>query len=267
MNDTITTKNYKKLSLQIAVNEMSFCCFYMLNQEITTVRSVPFTIHKPLEDQLWKAFVNFPELMQGYDEIVVLHDNSLNTFVPKALFDEDFLASYLQYNTKVFDTDFFAYDTVGNYDINNVYVPFMDVNNFLIDRYGTFEYKSTNSILVARLLDLSKNIDEKQVFVHCKETHFEIVVARNQKLLLFNSFEYKTAEDFLYYILFTLEQLQLNPETVKVALLGTIGEENECFTLAYRYIRNIALLDPITLQEKWNLDKKDLLQYFILFNS
>lgn len=267
MNDTITTKNYRKLSLQIALNEMSFCCFDMLNQEITDFRTIPFSINKSLEDQLWKAFVNFPELMAEYDEIVVLHDNSLNTFVPKALFDEDFLASYLQYNTKVFDTDFFAYDAVGNYDINNVYVPFMDVNNFLIDRYGTFEYKNANSILVAKLLDLSKNIDEKQVFVHVKETHFEIIAVRNQKLLLFNSFEYKTPEDFLYYLLFTLEQLLLNPETVKVSLLGIINESNPCYELAYKYIRNIALLEPVALQEKWKKGKKESLHYYILFNS
>lgn len=267
MNDTITTKNYKKLSLQIALNEMSFCCFDMLNQEITDFRTIPFSTNKSLEDQLWKAFVNFPELMSEYDEIVVLHDNSLNTFVPKALFEEDFLASYLQYNTKVFETDFFAYDAVGNYDINNVYVPFMDVNNFLIDRYGTFEYKSTNSVLVTKLLDLSKNIDDKQIFVHVKETHFEIIAVRNQKLLLFNSFEYKTAEDFLYYLLFVLEQLQLNPETVKVSLLGSINENNPCYELAYKYIRNVSLLEPVALQEKWNKSKKESLQYYILFNS
>ena len=267
MNEAITTKNYKKLSLQIAVNEMSFCCFDTLNQKITDCKSIAFSSHKPLEDQLWKAFVNHPDLMYDYDEIVVLHDNSLNTFVPKALFDEDFLASYLQYNTKVFETDFFTFDTIGNYDINNVYVPFMDANNFLIDRYGTFEYKNSHSILVTKLLDASKNIDEKQVYVHVKDTHFEIVVVRNQKLLLFNSFEYKTPEDFLYYLLFTLEQLQLNPEVVTVLALGKINTHNPCYKLAYKYIRNLSLFEPLVIQEKWNKSNEEAREHFILFNS
>jgi hypothetical protein len=267
MNEAITTKNYKKLSLQIAVNEMSFCCFDTLNQEIIDCKSIAFSTHKSLEDQLWKAFVNHPELMNVYDDISVLHDNSLNTFVPKALFDEDFLGSYLQYNTKVFETDFFAYDTIGNYDINNVYVPFMDANNFLIDRYGTFEYKNSNSILVTKLLDASKNIDEKQVYVHVKDTHFEIIVVRNQKLLLFNSFEYKAPEDFLYYLLFALEQLQLNPEVAPVLALGKINTNNPCYKLAYKYIRNLSLFEPLVIQEKWNKSNEEALEHFILFNS
>jgi len=140
MSDTITTKNYKKLSLQIALNGLSYCCFDTLNWAITSHKSVVFEKYKPIEDQLWKIFVDHPELTKPYDEIMVLHDNNFNTFVPGALFDENYLGSYLQYNTKVFETDFFTFDAIGSYDINNVYVPLMNVNNFLIDQYGTFEY-------------------------------------------------------------------------------------------------------------------------------
>jgi len=267
MNDTITAKNYRKLSLQIAANGMSFCCFDMLNQEITSFRQVAFSKYAPVEEELGKAFVNYPQLTQPYDEIVVLHDNSFNTFVPNALFDENFLGSYLQYNTKVFEADFFAHDPIGSYEMYNVYVPLVNINNFLIDQFGAFEYRNVNSILVSKLLDVSKNIDEKQVFVHVQESHFEIIVVRNQKLLLFNSFEYQTPEDFLYYLLFTMEQLFLNPETANVKLLGRISESHPCFTLAYTYIRNISVYEPVSLQEKWGKTSEESLENFILFNS
>lgn len=267
MNDTITEKNYKKLSLQIAANGMSFCCFDILNFEITFRDSVTFSKYSPIEDELWKVFVSNPELTKPYDEIVVLHDNNINAFVPDALFDPNYPGSYLQYNTKVFETDLFAVDMLGSYELNNVYVPMMNVNNFLIDQFGAFEYKNVNSLLVSKLLDSSKNIDDKQVFVHVQDTHFEIVIVRNQKLLLYNSFEYQTPEDFLYYLLFTMEQLFLNPETAKVILLGKITETHPCFTLAYTYIRNISLFNTQTLQTKWDQSEEDTLQHYILFNS
>ncbi|MEL1244253.1 DUF3822 family protein [Flavobacterium sp. DGU11] len=267
MTETITAKNYKKLSLQIAQNGMSFCCFDTLNWEITSCKSVTFSKYSPIEEELWKAFVNHPQLTRPYDEIMVLHDNSFNTFVPVALFDENYIGSYLQYNTKVFETDFFTFDAIGNYELNNVYVPLINVNNFLIDQFGAFEYKNVNSVLVAKLLDASKNNDEKQVYVHVQHSHFEIVVVRNQKLLLYNSFEYKTPEDFLYYLLFTMEQLFLNPETAKVSVLGKIDESHPCFALAYTYIRNIALYDATALQEKWGKTSAEALEHYILFNS
>lgn len=267
MNDTITAKNYKKLSLQVSTAGMSFCCFDTLNWAVTSCRSAAFSKYAPLEDELWKVFVNNPELTRPYDEIVVLHDNCFNTFVPDALFDASYPGSYLQYNTKVFETDFFAVDALAGYELNNVHVPMMNVNNFLIDQFGAFEYKNVNSVLVSKLLDASKNIEEKIVFVHVQESHFEIVVVRNQKLLLHNSFEYKTPEDFLYYLLFTLEQLFLNPETVKVNLLGKISEDTALFRLAYTYIRNVALYDAAQLSDKWGREKQEALQHFILFNS
>ncbi|KGO94749.1 DUF3822 family protein [Flavobacterium subsaxonicum] len=268
MNDAITAKNYKKLSLQIAANGMSFAGFDTLNREVTTQGQVSFSKTTPLEDELWKVFVQHPELKLQYDEVVVLHDNNFNSFVPNALLDENYPGSYLQYNTRVFEADFFAWDTLGRYDITNVYVPLMNVNNFLIERLGAFEYKNTNSILVEKLLDASINIDEKQVFVHVQDSHFEIVVVKSQKLLLYNSFEYSSAEDFLYYLLFTLEQLLLNPETVTVWLLGKVSQNSPIFTLAYTYIRNVALYNPAALAQKWHLDTQDdALHNFILFNT
>lgn len=265
--NNITDKNYRKLTLQVNLNGLSFCCLDTLNWEIISSKAATFDKYKPVEDELWKVFLEHKELTRPYDEILVLHDNSFNAFVPDALFDANYLGSYLQYNTKVFETDFFAYDAIGSYEMNNVYVPFMNVNNFLIDQFGAFDYKSARSILVGRLLDATKNRDEKQVYVHVQETHFEIVVASNQKLVLYNAFEYSTPEDFLYYLLFTLEQLQLNPETVKVWLLGSIAETDDNYAIAYKYIRHIDFVDTEALQQKYGVSRQEALQHFTLLNA
>ena len=93
------------------------------------------------------------------------------------------------------------------------------------------------------------------------------LVVKNQQLLLFNSFEYSTAEDFIYYLLFTCEQLQLSPETIAVYLLGLIDENSEYFKMAYKFIRNCNLLET----DKWAsmLDKNEaeVRKNFILFHS
>lgn len=268
MSDTsIVSKNYKKLSLQIALNKLSFCVFDTLANNIKEMYEVKFNHTQSLEDQLWRTFVDYPQLTKTYDETVVLHDNNLNAFVPKSLFDENSIGSYLQYNTKVFDTDFFSFDEVDNYDINNVYVPYVNVNNFLIDQFGSFDYKNVNSVLVTKLLDLSKNKLDKQVYVHLKETHFEIVIIDQSKLLLYNSFEYSTPEDFVYYLLFTFEQLQLNPETIQVTLLGKVTEEDACYNIAYRYVRHITLLDVSDLAFRLSVTNEEARNHFTLLNS
>jgi hypothetical protein len=139
------------------------------------------------------------------------------------------------------------------------------MNNFFIDQYGSFEYKHANSVLVSKLLDLSKNNEERKMFVHVSESHFEIIVVQNQKLHLFNSFEYKTPEDFIYYILFTAEQLQLNPENFKLELLGVIVENDAFYQIAYKYIRNISLFDVSDFKN--NFTEKENREHFILLHS
>ena len=218
-----------------------------------------------IEDLFAWVFRENPELNHKYDDIVVIHSNNLSTFVPKALFDEEFLGSYLQYNTKVFETDFFAFDELSKYEMNNVYIPYVNMNNFFIDQYGSFDYKHANSILVTKLLDLSKNNEERKMFVHVSESHFEIIVLQNQQLHLYNSFDHKTPEDFIYYILFTAEQLQLNPENFKLEILGNITDDDAFYKMAFRYIRNISLFDVSDFKNSFT--EKENRKHFILLHS
>ena len=268
--ENITDKVYKKLAIQVATNGLSFCCFDTLNNTVKTIKTVNFNTFDTsikTEDLFADAFANNEELIAKYDEVVIIHNNNLSTFVPTALFDEEYLGSYLQYNTKVFETDFFAYDTIEKYEIKNVFIPYVNINNFFIDKFGSFNYKHANSILVEKLLDLSKNNDDKKMFVHINDTHFEIVVVKNQKLLFFNTFDYKTPEDFIYYLLFTAEQLNLNPENFQLELIGLIQENDDFYKIAYKYIRNVSLFDVNDL--RWNnyFTETENRQHFILFNS
>lgn len=269
-NTNITSKNYKKLSIQVSLTGFSFCCFDTLNNVITSFKEIQFeTSNKTakIEDLFTEAFKNNPELKSTYDEVMVIHNNNLSTFVPTALFDENYLGSYLQYTTKVFETDFFTFDTISNYQMNAVYIPYVNINNFLIDNVGSFDYKHANSILVEKILEGSKNNDEKKMVVNFNPEHFEIIVVQNQKLLLFNSFEYQTPEDFLYYLLFTAEQLSLNPESFQLELLGTINQNDAFYAIAYKYIRHISFLDVSALQQKNSFSTAQNQKHYILFQS
>ena len=86
-NTNITSKNYKKLSIQVSLTGLSFCCFDTLNNTITSLKEIHFeTFHKAtkIEELFGDAFKNNPELKDNYDEILVIHNNNLSTFVPTA---------------------------------------------------------------------------------------------------------------------------------------------------------------------------------------
>ena len=167
----------------------------------------------------------------------VIHKNELSTLVPKPLFNEDNLADYLKFNNKILSTDFITFDEISLNDSINVYVPYININNYLYDKFGEFTYKHFSTILIEEVLKAEKNAVKPKMYVNICNEYFEVVVVENGQLKFYNSFEYYTKEDFIYYVLFTAEQIGLNPEYFELILTGNVDSKDELYTIAYKYVR------------------------------
>ncbi len=236
-------KTHKELSIQISLSGLSFC---ILNRETNTIiylKTHPTTNKKtPFQilDKLQLLFDEEEALNQSFDAVTLIYVNELATLVPKALFKEDLLADYLKFNSKILKTDFISYDEIKVIDAVNVYVPYVNINNYIYDRFGSFTYKHFSTILIESLQEIKANEHDQKAYINVNDSHFEIIVFRDHKLLFYNTFEYKTKEDFIYYLLFTTEQLNLNPEVLELVFLGKINKNDAIYDMTYKYIRNVS---------------------------
>ena len=73
---------------------------------------------------------------ENFNKIQVIHDNEVQTLVPSALFEEANLSDYLKFNAKIFKNDFITYDAITNQEIMSVYVPYVNVNNYIFEKFG-----------------------------------------------------------------------------------------------------------------------------------
>ncbi len=97
---------------------------------------------------------------------------------------------------------------------------------------------------------------------------FQIVVIAEHKLVFYNSFTYQSKEDFIYYILFTAEQLNLNPEKFELVLAGNVEKDNELYTIAYTYVRKVSLLENRSeLKFPANIKESSKRRHFTLLNQ
>ena len=184
-----------------------------------------------------------PLLQNRYESVNVSHVNNLSSFVPKALFNDKNLSDYLKFGHKIYKNDYIAYDAINNHDLVNVYVPFVNINNFLIDKYGSFEYIHFSTILIKNLLNTFKFSERPHMFVMVNETHFEVVAIANNSFQLYNSFTYQNNEDFIYYVLFTAEQLHFNTNYFELIFLGETIKNDDIYNIAYKYVRNVSFLE------------------------
>lgn len=245
----------KELSIQLSLNGLSFC---ILNTDINTITHLKhFTkAKKQTPEELLETLITLFEtevaLKDSFQKITIIHENEWSTLVPKALFNEDSLVDYLKLNIKILKTDYITFDTLAINDSVNVYLPYVNINNFIYDKYGSFTYKHYSTILIEAIINAEANANDSKLYIHVSKTHFQLVAVKEGDLMLYNTFEYTTPEDFIYYVLFTAEQLQFNPETIKTVLLGDIAINDNLYTIAYKYIRHITFgerLDPYQYSE------------------
>lgn len=242
-------KEFNKLSIQVNLNGLSFCVVNTLNNTILDSDSITFEEERTphgLQKGLTTLFQKHNIVSKKFSEVIVIHSNKLFSLVPKPLFNEKEIANYLKFNTKILANDHIAYDEFENYDIVNVYVPFVNINNYIYDLFGAFEYKHSGTIMAESLLTSQNNDKEATCYVHIAHKQMEITVKNQKNLLLYNCFDFTTKEDFIYYLLFTFEQLQLDTETTKLKLFGKVEEGDAIYNISYQYVKNVSIFVPST---------------------
>ncbi|CAA0228583.1 DUF3822 family protein [Tenacibaculum maritimum] len=234
---------HKDLSVQFSLDGFSFCikdalshkpiCFtkYSFDQKIATPEL--------LLEKIEHIFSSDPDLQQDFKNTVAIHQSNLATLVPNEYFQEKELKTYLNYNIKTLATDFIAFDDLQCIEAKNVYVPYVNINNYLFQNFGEFEYRHHASVLIDKLLNHTKKDGRSYFFAHVFKSQLDIVVLKDNSLLLYNSYPFNTKEDFLYYLLFTAEQLGLDPNEFQLTFSGDIEENSAIYAITYQYIRNI----------------------------
>ncbi|EIJ37169.1 hypothetical protein JoomaDRAFT_0109 [Galbibacter orientalis DSM 19592] len=268
----ILSNPFKELSIQVSLSGLSFCILDGANNQIDLLdiisfekKATPENLIQHLEN--WFSKENIKEL--AFHKVSVIHENDLSTFVPKSLFNESNLSNYLKYNIKILENDFISFDELKEHDLYNVYVPFANVNNYIFDKFGDFEYKHFSTILIETLINTAKKSDEQTLYAYISKNHFEITVLDQKKLVLYNTYQYQQKEDFIYHLLFVIEQLNLNPEETPTYLLGDISEDSELHKIAYQYIRHVEISNcfyPKKIKETTEPTIKNS-NTFILLNS
>ena len=247
-NNTVSLQKTKDiiLSIQFSLDGFSFCTSNSASKEKLFFKK--YTFNEPLNspeellDEIKGIFKSDVDLQLEYTAVEVIHQNNLCTLVPNEYFDEQSLQAYLKYTVKTLKNDFITFDEIAEIEAKNVYIPYVNINNYLFQNFGEFEFQHHSSVLIKKLLSIN-TYQEKVIYVHVTNKTFDLVILAGNKLLFSNSFSYISKEDFIYYILFTAEQNQLNPEVFTLYFLGDITPESNLYKITYTYIKNVLFLE------------------------
>ena len=232
-----------KLSIQVSLNGLSFCIKDGAAGAVSYYKELVFEDRIGLA-ALEQALVEEIEALDGYDPeslaVKVIHDNELNTLVPKPLFNEDHLADYLKFNTRILKNDFIAFEPVLA-DAYNIFIPYANINNKVFELFGDFEYSHASTLLINQLVGAYKHTKDRLMIAYVSAfKHFELIIINNGEL----------------------EQMEMNPETFSLYILGLEDESHPFYERAYTYVRNIhleAVPHKIEIPETYQSVKNNLI--------
>ena len=194
-------------------------------------------------------------------KLIVL--NKLSSLVPLNLFQEELSLEYLKFNSKLIDGDFAAHDLIDEIEAVNVFLPFVNVNNYLLEKFGSFNYYHYSTILIKKLIkyDSSKEIS---IYANIQSNNFHVIILKNKKLIYYNIFDFKEKEDILYFLLFVLKQNKIDQNKYKLSMLGKIKKESETYLLLTKFINNIEILNPKEEITRKKIEKYSEIDYVII---
>lgn len=106
------------------------------------------------------------------------------------------------------------------------------------------------------------------VYLNIGDGYIELAAKEKNELIFYNVFSFENNEDILYYLLFTLEQFNLDPLHVKLSVAAQRSLSDELIKSIKKYMKHVyfCVCDPSV---KLNSDLADLPQhfYFTLLNQ
>lgn len=243
--NSIFNTYFKELSIQINLDGLSFCIFNPVEKRVESIYnfSIDFTKSKTdIEKQIYAVLQSEEDLRQDFNTIKVLHNTPAFTLVPKALFSEKKDAvHYLKYSidTTSLPPDYIEIDKIIPMGIINIYVPDVFVNGILLDYYGMFDYQHFASSLLRTLLKHYASHSHDTMYLYAEQNLFYLVVFRDKNLYYFNRFDYESIEDFLYFILYTTVQLNVDTDRIPLYVTGDLNVHSLIFKMMRKYIKYV----------------------------
>ena len=228
------TDNYI-MTIQYSLDGLSFVVFDTAENKFIALKHYHFSEKNiSLETSLSELQEKESWKLEDFKLVNILIDNNFNTFIPNDLYQEETKENYLSLlNIKLSNI---MTDSIVEHNIVNVYSINENIN-FLNDNIKIYH---SSSILIKKLIkEFSSRNQETRAFVNVKNNSYELIIINNDKLVFHNYFNFNTKEDFLYFILFTFDQLNIDNESIPLYFLGFIEEKSPIVELCSRYIRNI----------------------------
>lgn len=217
--------------------------------EIHTESNTPYFIqpslidnqsNKTLSEQLVITLNHLGFLKKTYKHIWINLAKVNFTLCPDSMYDANDARTILEFNCGDSKKQPLLIDDLTS-TIKLIYTIEEDLKSTCDKLFPQHQIKHHITVLGKLFLNAEEFLKE-DVFLHISQGTITIIVKQQQRILLANHYQAQTNEDVLYYILFIIEQFQLNPFSTQLSIAANFPANDELLSLIKKYIKNVRLV-------------------------
>ena len=235
--------NHYIITIQYSLDGFCFVIYCIDNQKFISLEHYTLNDNNADFESILTEFLSLKNWnLSDFSKVIILFDNRLNTFIPASLFNSSCKDDYMKFLNMPCDNMVLS-DYLPNTEAFNIYTVQNNISDKIKNLPANTKTYHASSILIESLIkDYLGHTPEARLFINVKNNYFELAALKNSILLFHNNFAFKTKEDFLYFLLFTIEQLHLDAETVPTYFMGLVNDKSKIIELCSRYIRDIRFI-------------------------
>lgn len=186
-----------------------------------------------------------------------------NTWVPYKLYDNTKNKEYLKAVAPVYSNDTVIANVCEKMDAVNIFATSLQQHSGLKIIMPKAQFVSPSSVLAEYAFDISSFM--QNTFVMNKHQNgVDFVIYKGNTFTLSNSFAYQTPDDLIYFILYTLQQMEIDTAQVNMLITG-MEYSTEELALLKRYVKHVSFANPTeNISVSMEFDSLDLQKYFLV---
>ena len=203
----------------------------------------------------------------NFDKVSVQISGNHYAFIPSILFRKENAGQFYSVGHRKDAQSRIESENVSGFDMVNVFSIDEQVFSSLKTVFNNFlPHHHITSLLAAVRLQPVKD-GSRKLFIHFRAEWVDVIVTEGRKLVLCNSFNYKSVEDAVYFTLNICEQLGLNPSSVETVLMGGIEKDSTLAKLLSKYVANVHYSERINAAKfTYGFDKLASHFYYSVFS-
>jgi hypothetical protein len=222
-------KNYH-LSIEMSQKGLIFSILDLDDKKYLGLKHISLNgeSEENIKNSLDQIFENEDILQHKFSSSAIMYSSFRSMLVPESFFNDQNLKTFLKFHHEVDEKDHILYHHLKSAEGFLIFTIPSYIEDYFTEKLSNVKFYHHCIPFISNNLRYSKATDNTpKICINLAEDFFDILIIRNAKILLFNSFFYKKYSDVLYFLINILNLFSLKPDIVKLVLIGNIDKEAE----------------------------------------